>query len=134
MDLMAKALMQSATVEVEATDETKTIGAWETKKYTLDLSIAGMQSKGELWVTPAAPDLYRLFQQLAYSQLAASPGFDRLLEEMSEVEGVTVYSKSTMTIMGVNVDVETELLDMSEADAPQGIYELPEDYKINTSE
>ncbi len=130
--LLAQSMMESATVSVEATDETKTFGTWEAKKYTMDFTIAGMQSTGELWAAAVAPEIYKAYQRLAYSQMAASPGFHRLLEELAEIEGVTVYSKNTMTIMGVNMDVETELLEMSEADAPEGIYELPADYTVTS--
>ena len=134
MALMARAIMDSAKVEVEATDQTKTIGAWETQKYTLNIAIGGMRSQGEVWATSTAPHIYQAYQRLAYAQMAASPNFERLLEEISKIKGVTVYSRSTMNIMGVDVDVETELLELSNVDAPEGLYELPEEYDVITSD
>lgn len=132
MTLMLQAMMAQSTVEVKATGDKRTIGQWETEKYTLDLNIAGMQSKGEIWATTSSPAVYQIFQRLAYAQMAASPGFDKLLDEIAKIKGVTVLSTSTMSIMGYNVAVETELLEMAEADPPAGIYELPAGYTRTT--
>jgi len=130
MALLAEAMMRSSTVNVAATGEKKTFGAWEAEKYTIDITMATMESKGEMWATAAAPEAYQAYQKLAFSQMAMSPGFGDLMNEVSKIKGITVFSKSTMKIMGVEVEVETELLEMREAGAPAGTYELPDGYPI----
>lgn len=134
MALMAEAMMQSSTVAVAATGEKKTFGAWEAEKYTIDITMATMESKGEMWATAAAPEAYQAYQRLAFSQMAMAPGFSDLMQEVSKIKGITVYSQSTMKIMGVDVKVETELIEMKDAPAPAGTYELPEGYPIKAPE
>jgi hypothetical protein len=134
MSLMAEAMMKSAKIHVEATGAQKRIGSWSTEQYKVDISMATMESKGELWATPVAPVAYQAYQRLAYSQMAMAPGFEALLSEISKIKGITVYSKNTMKIMGVDVDVETELLEMKSSAAPDGIYELPKGYVVKTAQ
>ena len=134
MSLMAEAMMKSAKIHVEATGVQKQIGSWNTEQYRVDISMATMESKGELWATPVAPEAYRAYQRLAYSQMAMAPGFEDLLKEISKIKGITVYSKNTMKIMGVDVEVETELLEMKSSAAPAGVYELPKGYALKTAQ
>jgi hypothetical protein len=134
MSGLAEAMMKSSKVSVEATGEKKKFGSWEAEKYGVDISMGTMQSKGEIWATSAAPEAYHAFQRLAFSQLATSGGFQEVMKEVEKIKGITVYSKSTVSIMGMDVDVETELLEMKETEAPAGTYEIPKGYTLKSTD
>lgn len=126
---MAQAMMGSIEVTVTPADETKKIGDWDCTKYNVDLSMAMMKSKQELWATEDIEVDYTMFQAVSSGMMARMPGFDKILEEMKQIKGIPVKSVATASIMGSEAVTTTELIEYAEKDAPDGIFDVPEGYK-----
>ena len=126
---MASAIMGSVEISVTPTEETKKIGDWDCTKYNVDLSMAMMKSKQELWATEDIEVDYTMFQAVSSGMMARMPGFDKILEEMKQIKGIPVKSVATASIMGSEAVTTTELIEYAEKDAPDGIFDVPEGYK-----
>jgi hypothetical protein len=126
---MAGAIMGSTRITVTPTEETKKIGEWDCTKYNVDLTMAMMTSKQELWATEDIKVDYTMFQAASGGMMAQMPGYDRILEGMKQIKGVPVKTVATASIMGSEAVTTTELIEYAEKDAPDGIYDIPEGYK-----
>jgi len=126
---MASAIMGSVEISVTPTEETRKIGDWDCTKYNVDLSMAMMKSKQELWATEDIEVDYTMFQAVSSGMMAQMPGFDKVLEEMKQIKGIPVMSTATASIMGSEMVTTTELIEYAEKDAPDGIFDIPEGYK-----
>jgi len=114
---------------VTPTDETKKIKDYNCKKYIGDFKVGMMNSKTDYWVSKDVKLNYDAFKKLTLSGMLFMPGADKLLEEMSKMEGFVVYADGTINMMGTNVKTTIELLEIDEKDAPAGTYDIPEGYK-----
>ena len=126
---MAGAIMGSIEISVTPTEETRKIGEWDCKKYNVDLSMAMMKSKQELWATEDIQVDYTMFRAVSGGMMAQMPGFDKMLEEMKQIKGLPVKTVATASIMGSEAVTTTELIEYTEKDAPDGIFDIPEGYK-----
>lgn len=126
---MAGAIMGSARISVTPTEETRKIGEWDCTKYNVDLTMAMMNSKQELWATEDIQVDYKMFQAVSGGMMARMPGYDKILEGMKQIKGVPVKTVATASIMGSEAVTTTELIEYAEKDAPDGIYDIPEGYK-----
>jgi hypothetical protein len=126
---MAGAMMGSAEISVTPTEETKKIGDWNCRKYNVELSMAMVTSKQELWATEDIKVDYTVFQAVSGGMMAQMPGYDKVLEGMKQIKGVPVKTVATASIMGSEAVTTTELIEYAEKDAPSGIYDIPEGYK-----
>jgi hypothetical protein len=126
---MAGAIMGSVKISVTPTDETRKIGDWDCRKYNVDLSMAMMKSKQELWATEDIKVDHSMFQAVSGGMMAQMPGFAKILEGMKQIKGVPVRTVATASIMGSEAVTTTELIEYAEKDAPNGIYDIPEGYK-----
>jgi hypothetical protein len=121
--------MMQPEVSIEETGETQKINNWKCKKYIMNMKMMGTTSTQEIWATEDIKIDYELFQSLSLSLMPKSPGFDKMIEEMKKIKGITVLSTGTTSVMGMNVKTSQELVEVSEKSAPTGTYEVPEGYK-----
>lgn len=126
---MMKAMMGSIEVNVSPTDQTEKIGDWDTKLYNVELGIAMMPSKQQIWATEDIKIDYSAFDAVSNGMMAMLPGFEKIVEEMKQVKGMPVKTIITTTAMGGEIVTTTNLIEYAEKDAPAGIYEVPEGYK-----
>ncbi len=124
----AKSMMK---VEVKVTDtgEKQKIKAWNCRKYLMQTKIMMSSSTSEIWATEDIKVNTDLFRTLGFSIMAKQPGFDKAFEEMKKIKGVSVLTTSTSSVMGAKIKSTQELLEVKEAKAPAGIYDVPAGYK-----
>lgn len=129
MAKMMQAMGGSIEITVTPTDETKKIGDWNATKYNVDMTIMMMPSKQELWATEDIKIDYTMFNAVSSGMMAQLPGFEKIVEEMKQVKGITVKSITKTSAMGGEIVTTTELLEYAEKDAPDGVFDIPEGYK-----
>ncbi len=125
---MAGAIMGSAEITVTPTEETRKIGDWDTRKYTVNMSMAMMNMETEIWSTDDIKCDPALYHAVTSGMMAMMPGMSNIVNEMMKIEGTPVLSVSTVNMMGTPVKTEVRLLEYSEKSAPEGIFEVPEGY------
>jgi len=128
-----QSMMGSIEVKVTPTEETKKIGEWDAKKYDVETSMAMMKSKQEIWSTEDIDVDQTVFKAVSSGMLAQMPGFDKIMKEMEKVEGVTVMSVNTVSIMGQDMVSTTKVLEYSKKEPPKGIYDISDEYKKTDS-
>jgi Domain of unknown function (DUF4412) len=124
--------MMKATVSVTATDETKKIGEWNCKKYTMDMDMQMFKMKSISWVTTDVPFDWKNYSERLFTTLMSSsmPFLDdKSLEEFKKFKGFQIASEMTMNLMGSDVKVTSNVLEITKKDAPAGTYSVPEGYK-----
>lgn len=129
MAKMMEAMGGSIEIKVTPTDETGKIGDWNTTKYNVDIKIAMMPSKQEIWTTEDIKIDYTMFNVVSNGMMAQMPGFEKIVEEMKLVKGIAVKSVTRTSAMGGEIVTSTNLLEYAEKDAPDGVYDIPEGYK-----
>lgn len=125
---MAKGMMGQMKITVTETPETKKIGAWNCRKYLIDMDMGMGQSKAEAWATADLKIDYNLFFAVSNAMMAQMPGFDKLAQEMKKVKGVVVLQTAVTKMMGSEVTTTTELIEYAEKGAPAGTYDIPAGY------
>ena len=127
---MMKGLMGSMSAKVTDTGETKKIGSWNARRYTLEIDMGGMgKTTGDAWATEDIKVDYAMAYTMANGMMASMPGFEKILAEMKKIKGVVVFQTNVAKVMGQEMKSTTELLECSEKAAPAGHYDLPSGYK-----
>ncbi|MBM3317310.1 MAG: hypothetical protein FJY75_05615 [Candidatus Eisenbacteria bacterium] len=128
MAAIAGAMLGSVKVDVRPTGASKRIRDWNASQYMVDMSIAGMTSKAEIWASTDLKADYGLFFKLTNALQGQMPGFEKVTQEMQKVQGIPVLSITDAQVMGTSVKSTTELLECAERAAPSGIFEVPAGY------
>ncbi len=126
---MMQAMGGSVEITVTPTDETSKIGDWNATKYNVDMKIMMMASKQELWATEDIKIDYAMFNAVSNGMMAQLPGFEKIVEEMKQIKGMPVKTVTRTSAMGGEMVTTTELLEYTEKDAPDGVFDIPEGYK-----
>lgn len=128
-DQMMKLMKLKATVT--ETDEELKIGAYDCRKYIITTEVGmGMgQIVSEKWTTTDVTLDYDTYGLISNALMSVMPGFDEALAELKKAEGLTVRNTTTTKMMGMEIKSNEELLEFEEAEAPDGIFEVPQDYK-----
>lgn len=118
---------------VEPTGETKRIRNWNCKKYLLTLTTMMGPSHQEIWAAPEIKIDEALYERFRSAETAMMPGMQesmaQMAAEMKKIKGVQVENTSTQKVMNKTVTTVTELLEFRQAQAPGGLFKLPDDYK-----
>ncbi|MCK5124629.1 MAG: DUF4412 domain-containing protein [candidate division Zixibacteria bacterium] len=125
----AQAMMGKPKITVTLSEETKKIGDWQTKKYDVNLAMAMMASKQQMWVTEDIKIDNSALHAVSGGMMAQMPGFADIIEQMKQIKGVPVLTVTSASVMGQKIITTTELIEYSEKDAPDGIYDVPNGYK-----
>ncbi len=129
MKNMMKGAMGGMSAKVTETGETKKIGDYNCRKYLIEMSIMGTETKGETWATEDIQIDYAKAFAAANAMQATMPGFEKVLQEMRKVKGVVVYQTTVSKIMGSEATSTTELVEASEKAAPAGHFAVPAGYQ-----
>jgi len=121
--------MMKLDVTVIPTEEKKKIEDWNVKKYIVEIKMPMGTSKSEVWATEDIKVDYEMFHAVSNAFMAQMPGFQKAMEEMKKVKGMTVLSVGEAQMMGTSVKTTTTLLECSDKSAPAGIFDVPKDYK-----
>ena len=117
---------------VTPTEETKEINGWNVRRY--DVSMAngmGMKIDSTVWATQEIEADIEAFKGLYAAMGSLQPGGQEAVDEMMKIEGVPVLTETTISGMGSSFSSKDELQAASQAEAPAGIYEVPEGYTEN---
>ena len=107
---MAQGMMGSMKVDVTETAETKKIGAWDARKYVIDMDMGMMKATSEAWASQDLKVDFDAYFAMANAMMASMPGFDKLVQEMKKVKGVVVQQTTKTKVMGQDMTTTTELL------------------------
>ncbi len=129
MKAMAEQMKASMKVTVTPTEETKTFGDWNATKYIMEMSMPMGKTTTEMWSTEDMKIDYDAFKSVANGAMAMMPGYEKVLAEMQKVKGIPVYSVTEMSMMGAAMKSTMEVIELSDADAPAGTFDVPEGYK-----
>lgn len=130
MKNMMKGVMGNMSAKVTDTGETKKIGSWNCRKYLIEMDMGmGGKTNSEAWATEDIKIDYTKAFTAANAMMASMPGFEKIIQEMKKVKGVTVLSTATIKMMGAEVTSTTELIEATEKGAPAGNYDVPAGYK-----
>ncbi|RKX29678.1 MAG: hypothetical protein DRP47_01160 [Candidatus Zixiibacteriota bacterium] len=122
-------MMGSVECTVTPTEETKKVKNWDAKKYAVTMNIAMMKTSMNVWATEDIKIDADLFNLAARSMMAQLPGFEDMINEMKKIKGVSVLSEGEVDMMGTKIDMKTELIECTEKSAPEGIFDIPKEYK-----
>jgi hypothetical protein len=125
---MMKGMMGGMTVKVTDVGETKKIGAWNCRKYLIEMKMPMGETSSEAWATADIKIDPRLYLTAMNAMMASMPGFQDMIKEMQKVKGIIAYQTSTAKMMGADVPSTMELVECVDKDAPAGTYELPAGY------
>ncbi|HOT96839.1 MAG TPA: DUF4412 domain-containing protein [bacterium] len=115
--------------------EKKKIGKWNCSKSILKLDMGGMgfAITSEIWATEDIKIDPALYAKFTSALMAANPmlasSLHTMIEEMQKIKGVHVLNQTSIQMMGQTIKTSTTLIEFKEGKAPDGIFELPADYK-----
>jgi hypothetical protein len=128
--------MGEFSISVKDTGQTKKIGEWSCRKYIQTTTTPMGPSETQLWATKDIELDYSLLHRMAAASMMMMPGgreaVDDFMKEIKKIEGVTVYSVSTASMMDAQIRTTQELLDYSDKEAGEEFYEIPEGYTEET--
>ncbi len=127
---MAKMMADGMKISVTPTDKTEKVGDWNAKLYNVEIAIVGMPSRQEIWATEDIKIDNAAFNAVANGMMAQMPGFEKIITEMKQVKGVPVKTIIRTSAMGGEIVTTSNLIEYAEKDAPEGVYDVPEGYKL----
>jgi hypothetical protein len=120
------AAMLQYTATVKPSGETKKIGAWNCAGYDVAVSMRGSPLAMKIWATTDVPfDLTKYEEMLGAVQKAQMFLGEATVKEFAKIKGIQVATETTGEINGVQMRMTTEVVEISQRDAPRGIYEVP---------
>lgn len=126
--------MMKLSIKVTPTSETKVIKGWNCKGYDMEMNVMMMKMNSKLWVTQDVPFDWKSFRdkmgietfRAAFASMSLG---DDAINEFKKINGFQVASNMTMSIMGQNIEVTSEVLEVVKKSAPAGTYTVPAGFK-----
>ena len=129
---MAKGMMKFE-ITVTPTSESKKINKWNCKKYNQEVKMGMGPINSEVWATEELEMDYDVYAKFSTAMMAMQPGFsdsfDKAMIELKKIKGVPVFTKTTMNMMGMQMNSTQELLEFKTVTAPKGTFDIPKGYK-----
>lgn len=121
---MAGMLQYRATVKPGG--GTKKIGAWNCEGYDIAVSLMGSSMTMKAWATTDVPFDLTNYNEMSAAVLKAQMFLDDgTVKEFAKIKGIQVATEIGGEVMGTQVRMTTEVVEISQKDAPRGIYEVP---------
>jgi len=117
--------MMKMTVKVTSNGQTQKINNWNCSGYDVDMSVSMMQMKMKVWATTDVPFDWKAFAKMYTNVYKMSFMDDAALAELMKINGYQVASEMTMNMMGANMKVTTQVVEIAKKDAPAGVYAVP---------
>lgn len=125
--------MMNVQVSVQRTSESKKIGKWNCTKYIQSMELGMGTITSEIWATTDIDideDLYARFTTAVMAQMpGVSQNAASIIEETRKIKGVHVLTRQTTNMMGQSMDSTVELIEYSEAKAPDNAFAMPTGYR-----
>lgn len=130
-EIAAMADMIQSTVSVTPTGKTKKIGKWNCKEYDVSIDMMMMQMKQTTWATTDVPFDWKKVAEMDSHLTKFQSQFlgEASIKELLKIEGVPVFSESVVSVMGSEFKTLTEVVEISEKKAPEGMFSVPGDYQ-----
>ncbi len=124
--------MMDVKLNVEPTNETKTINNWSCKKYVKTIDMGMGKVTADVWATTEIKMDEDLYNKFSAAMMAQMPGLadnvGAVEKEMQKIKGVQVYTEQTNQVMGQTIKSTVELLEHKQGNAPAEAFELPTGY------
>jgi hypothetical protein len=122
--------MMKATVTVEPTTQTKTVGQWPCTLYNVSINMMMMPMKFTVWASEKVPFDLNLYKEKMFSNLMKGTMRldDASVAEMNKVKGYWIANEMNMEIMGAKVHNNSEVVEISQKPAAAGVYAVPAGY------
>jgi len=125
--------MFKMTAKVTPTENSKVVGKWKTKEYNAVLNLTGMMPMTmnmKIWASKDVPMDWKKYKDTMLPEImkassSSMPFGDEIINEFKKIEGFQVASEMTMNIMGADMKVTSNVIEMVEKKAPAGIYSVP---------
>jgi hypothetical protein len=110
-------------------EETKKIGDWNTRRYTVSIKTGqAPTSKEEVWTTKDLPVDLAEYAALNHQISMLRAGGGTMAEEMKRLEGIPVLTNRVRLMEGVEMRSREELVSVEEKPAPEGLFDVPADF------
>jgi len=115
---------------VTPTPETKKIGTWNCTSYNATMTVMGMQMTMRIWATIDVPFDYSAYaSQVMPAVLQGQMRFGAgAVAEFAKIKGYQVASDMTGDIMGAQLHATSEVVEITQKPAPDGIFAPPAGY------
>ncbi len=131
--MMASMFGGAATVDVEKGSGSREIAGYACEQYLMTM---GQKFQFEIWAAPdlKAPTQYYDAKKMVYATMGPMASrFDQLYEEMKEIDGYPLYTKTDVGIMGMNIQSVSEATEVRKGPIPADVFEPPAGYKKKKS-
>jgi hypothetical protein len=125
MAAMAGMFVMSATVS--STGETKQVGQWKCQGYDMTMTVMGMPMKTKVWASTEVPfDTAKFAEKFMPTMTKGMMRLDDAsVKEMMKINGYQIATEVNAEIMGAKIHTTTEVVEISQKNAPAGTYAVP---------
>ncbi len=131
--MMATMLGGATNVEVEKGTGSREVAGYECQQYLMTM---GRKFRFEIWAAPGleAPTQYYDAKKMVYATMGPMASrFDKLYEEMKEIDGFPLYTKADTSLMGLKINSVSEATEVRKGTIPAGTFDPPAGYKKKKS-
>ena len=125
-------------VTINPSGQTKKIRKWNCNGYDVVMDIQFMMPitmKMKIWATKDVPfdwkvfvdKMYPVYMKATYLQM---PFGDEIVKEFQKIKGFQVATGISMNMMGTEIKMNSQVLEITNKAAPAGTYSVPAGYKI----
>jgi hypothetical protein len=115
-------------VQLKPTNESRTVGSWNARKVTMDISNAtGMKIASTLWVSRDVEG-WAALNRLAATMAALQPGSESWVQALEKMEGYPVLREDRVDAMGARFGTREELVSVETREAAPGTFDPPAGY------
>lgn len=123
---MMKGMLDSMTVNVKETGQTKKIGQWNCKEYEVKIGVMGMEMKMNLWNSTDVKfdwkDVSKMQAEMMKMQFKMG---EKFVNEYKKIKGFQIAME--MNAMGTTM--KSTVLEISKKSPPSNTYSVPKGYK-----
>jgi hypothetical protein len=120
-------------ITVTPNGQTKTINGWKCVGYSIDMDMMMWKTKSTSWMTTDVPFDWKIYyagRMYEYFLQALLPMLDRQsLGEFKKIKGMQIALETSMSRMGKEIKITSEVVEISKKPAPAGIFSVPTGYK-----
>lgn len=123
-------------VTVNPSGQTKKIGKWNCNGYDVVMDIQFMmpiKMNMKIWATKDVPFDWKVFVDKMYPVVMKAtsmrmPFGDEVVKEYQKIKGFQVATEMSMNMMGTEMKMNSQVLEMTTKAAPAGTYSVPTGY------
>lgn len=131
--MMARMLGGVTAVEVQKGSGTREVAGYTCEQYLMTM---GQSFQFEIWAARdlKAPVQYYDARKMVYATMGPMASrFDRMYEEMKEIDGFPLYTRVDTGVMGTNIQSTSEATEVRNGPIPADVWEPPSGYKKKKS-